>query len=124
MSEAKGSKGAGVDLEKIKKALLIRKQELEEQLADLSSEQISDGQVQDLGDQALSSIMESLRSSLQNAEVDEYKRIVRALEMINEGSYGICADCKQPISEKRLNLIPNAVRCLLCQEVAEEEGAS
>lgn len=111
------SKGA---LEAIKKKLLARKQELEEQLTNLSTEEISDGQVQDVGDQTLSSIMESLRTSIQDAEVDEYRRIVRAIEMINEGTYGICADCRQGISEKRLKPFPNAVRCLSCQELFEE----
>lgn len=107
-------------LESIKKMLLVRKHELEEQLTNLSTEEISDGQVQDVGDQALSSIMESLRTSIQDAEVDEYRRIVRAIEMINEGTYGICADCGQGISEKRLKPFPNAVRCLACQELLEE----
>lgn len=123
MSEAKGSVGSNGELERIKKTLMDRKQELEEQLTNLSNEQISDGQVQDVGDQALSSIMESLRSSLQDTEVDEHKRIIRALEMIEDGTYGICADCKESISEKRLKLIPNAVRCLVCQEAAEEGGS-
>lgn len=113
------SKGA---LESIEQSLLERKRELEERLANLSNEQISDGQVQDLGDQALSSIMESLRSSMQDAEVEEYKRIVRALEMIHKGSYGVCVDCGQMISEKRLKMFPNAVRCIACQELAEESG--
>ena len=120
MSEAKESSWSKGALEAVKKTLLARKIELEEQLTNLSNEEISDGQVQDPGDQALSSVMESLRSSIQNAEVDEYRRIVRALEMINEGTYGICADCSQEISEKRLRLFPNAVRCLACQELAEE----
>lgn len=122
MSEGKKlvwSKGA---IESIQQSLLDRKQELEDRLTNLSNEQISDGQVQDPGDQAVSSIMESLRSSLQDAEVDEYRRIVRALEMIKKGTYGICTDCGQMISEKRLKLFPNAVRCLACQELAEENG--
>jgi len=81
---------------------------------------MSDGQVQDVGDQALSSIMESLRSSMQSAEVDEYRRIIKAIEMIDKGVYGICEDCGQAIPEKRLKMFPNAIRCLICQEVAEE----
>lgn len=113
------SKGA---LESIQTTLLDRKHELEDRLTNLSNEQISDGQVQDLGDQALSSIMESLRNSLQDAEVDEYKRIIRALEMIKNGTYGVCSDCGQMISEKRLKLFPYAIRCLACQELAEENG--
>lgn len=122
MSDSKKLVWSKGSLEAIQKTLLDRKQELEDRLTNLSNEQISDGQVQDLGDQALSSIMESLRASLQDAEVDEYKRIARALEMIKAGTYGICSDCGQMISERRLKLFPNAVRCLACQELAEEGG--
>ena len=109
-------------LKKIKKELLVRKQKLEEQLTNLSTEQVSDGQVQDAGDQALSSVMESLRASLQDAEIGEYKMIIKAIDMIDKGTYGICEDCGKIISEKRLSLIPNAVRCLICQEAFEETG--
>lgn len=120
MSQVKNVVRSESALEKIKETLLERKRELEEQLSNLSKEKMSDGQVQDVGDQALSSIMESLRSSLQNAEVEEYKRIIKAIEMIENGVYGVCEDCSKAISEKRLKLFPNAYRCLICQEAAEE----
>jgi len=106
-------------LAKAEKELLKRKVELEELLKVLSSEETSDGQVQDIGDQALSSSMESLRQSLQNTEKEEYNMILRALEAVKDGTYGICIDCENEISEKRLKYYPNAVRCLACQEVAE-----
>lgn len=108
------------NLEAIKKQLLERKQELEKELIQLYQEKFSDDQVQDIGDQALSSTMELFRSSFQDARLEEYNRIVRALEMIDEGAYGICVDCQQPISEKRLKSYPNATRCLPCQEAFEE----
>ena len=46
--------------------------------------------------------------------------INNALEMIDNGTYGICTECGNPISEKRLMLFPNATRCLACQEALEE----
>jgi DnaK suppressor protein len=107
----------------VKKQLLERKQELERELKQLHQEHFSDGQVQDIADQALSSTMENLNSSLQTTKLDEYRRIIMALEMINEGTYGICVDCHTPISEKRLTLFPNATRCLACQELFEERGS-
>jgi len=109
-----------VNLGRIKAKLLERKRQLEEQLESLYKEKVTDDQVQDVGDQALSSTMESLRNSLQETEREEYLRITRALQMIDEGAYGICVDCGQPISEKRLNSFPNASRCLVCQEAFEE----
>jgi len=104
----------------VKERLLKRKQELEETLTQMSSERVSDDQVQDPGDQATSATMENLKTSLQNTEVQELRRITRALEKIDDGTYGICADCGGEISEKRLKMFPNAQRCLVCQEAFEE----
>ena len=109
------------ELEHIKKLLLERKLELEMKLSQLSQEKVSDDQVQDPGDQALTSNMELLRNSFQDAEAEEYKRIVLALQKINDGTYGICVDCNEPIQEKRLKSFPNAARCLICQEAFEEQ---
>lgn len=108
-----------VDLARIRKELQIRKQELEEQLESMSREQIVDDQVQDSGDQAQSVVMESLRNSLQDAEYEEYDRLVKALAAIDAGTYGICADCGVSIGEKRLKHFPNASRCIACQEAFE-----
>jgi len=106
---------------KIKDVLLGKKIELEEILVKLYKEKFSDGQVQDFGDQAIYSTMESLRASLQDSRIEEYNRIVRALKMIDDGSYGICIDCHGPISDKRLLSYPNASRCISCQEAHEEQ---
>jgi DnaK suppressor protein len=98
----------------VKEELLARKLDLEEILIRLYKEKFSDGQVQDFGDQALSSTMEALQSSLQDSRLEEYNRIVAALQMIDDGTYGICVDCHGPISEKRLKSYPNATRCIIC----------
>lgn len=120
MNEAKKGVTRASELKKVKDELLQRKMELEQEMTSLYQEKFSDDQVQDVGDQALTSTMESLRSSLQDTKLDEYNRVVKALEMIEDGSYGICVDCELPISEKRLKSFPNATRCLSCQEAFEE----
>ncbi len=107
------------DIGKVKQELINRRQELQEELMRLYKEKFSD-EVQDLGDQALTSTMELLSSSLQDSRIEEYNRIVKALDMIEDGTYGICIDCHEPISEKRLKSYPNAARCILCQELFEE----
>ncbi len=117
MNEAKKAHN---ELSAIKKELQARKIELEQDLVQSYTEKFSDDQVQDPGDQALTSTMESLRSSLQDTRIDEFNRIVKALAMIDAGTYGICVDCELPISQKRLKLYPDATRCLACQEAFEE----
>lgn len=109
------------DLEQIKKELLVRKKELEEELERLSSEKMSDSQSQDDGDQVVSITMESLRNALQDTEYQEYRMIVAALQSIDAGTYGVCQECGDQISEKRLKYNPNARCCLPCQERLEEQ---
>jgi DnaK suppressor protein len=104
----------------IKEKLLERKVQLEEELRRLVQEKVSDDQVQDPGDQALASVLEELNISLQHNEWAEYNMVLKALEMIAEGTYGICSECGNPIAEKRLLMYPNATRCIACQEAFEE----
>lgn len=117
----KKNSAKGTDIGKVKQELIDRRQELQEELMRLYKEKFFD-EVQDLGDQALSSTMELLSSSLQDSRIEEFNRIVKALDMMEEGTYGICIDCHEPISEKRLKSYPNAMRCILCQELFEERG--
>lgn len=108
------------NLEALKQKLMQRKEELENDLQRLSRETVYSEQVPDPADQASASTMDDVIISLQNTERDEYKRLVQAIAMINAGTYGVCIDCGQPISEKRLQMYPNATRCLACQELHED----
>jgi DnaK suppressor protein len=45
-----------------------------------------------------------------------------ALERIADGTYGICAECEEPIVERRLNAIPWVSLCIRCQEQADREA--
>lgn len=108
------------DLEKIEAILINRKVQLESELFRLYHEKNDDGQVQDPGDQTMSAVLENLKNTFQNNELEEYKLIVNALEQMEKGEYGNCLDCQQPIAQKRLESYPNAFRCVLCQEVFED----
>jgi DnaK suppressor protein len=108
-------------LEVIRKELVERKQELDALLAQRTHETTDqEAAGKDAGDQASSSTLEILNKSLQDNEYDEYNRIVHALTKIEDGTYGICIDCNEPIPEKRLKYYPNAARCLVCQEMYED----
>lgn len=107
-------------MKNIKQILLERKRDLEDELNEMRQERFLDDPIQDQGDQALSSTMENLKTSFQDSKLEEYHRVIQALEMLQEGTYGICIDCDTKIPEKRLTLFPNATRCLACQELFEE----
>jgi DnaK suppressor protein len=57
------------------------------------------------------------RRSLVLAEIN------RSLDAIREGIYGLCVDCEEPISLKRLETIPWASRCIGCQQRLERRQA-
>jgi len=42
-------------------------------------------------------------------------QIEHALQRIAEGGYGVCEDCRRPISGERLIARPEATRCVECQ---------
>jgi DnaK suppressor protein len=48
------------------------------------------------------------------------KNINKALERLEEGTYGICEECGQQISEKRLQAMPFALYCVDCQRELEK----
>ena len=45
-------------------------------------------------------------------------RIQRALQKLDEGSYGICDSCGQPIMAARLRAMPSSVVCVPCADRA------
>ncbi len=51
------------------------------------------------------------------------RQIQQALDRLRAGDYGICEDCGDPISPKRLEAAPWAHRCVGCQEEAERDAA-
>jgi DnaK suppressor protein len=44
------------------------------------------------------------------------REISDALHRIDHGSYGVCMECEEPISPKRLDAVPWARYCVACQE--------
>lgn len=79
--------------------------------------------------QSLDSDSEERAKQLDNSEVvdalgnesrEELKKITSALRRMDEGLYGLCEECGQPIAEGRLHAYPYAVACIDCAELAEE----
>ena len=51
-----------------------------------------------------------------NRETDYYKFLTKALERINDGSFGVCNICEELIPEERMMEVPNATKCVQCKE--------
>jgi len=45
------------------------------------------------------------------------REIAGALRRMDQGAYGVCMECEEPISTKRLDAVPWAKYCVTCQEL-------
>lgn len=57
---------------------------------------------------------------LASCDRDVLLQINDALKSIEDGSYGICAQCKKSIARVRLKALPFASFCLKCQKAQEK----
>jgi DnaK suppressor protein len=48
------------------------------------------------------------------------RAIAAALRRIDDGTYGLCVDCEEPVHEKRLEVDPTVLRCIDCASKAEK----
>ena len=83
-------------------------QEIEHQLDEQHSKDWEDRAAERQGDEVL--------EALGNQELNELKRIDAALARIADGTYGDCVKCGNPISDARLNLLPDTPLCKNCAQ--------
>jgi len=70
----------------------------------------------DLADQASGNNEVHIALKLRQTDAKILQAIEEALGRIENGSYGICRDCGEPIAEARLNAIPWTRVCRACKE--------
>ena len=78
-------------------------------------------------DQASIDLEKQLKLRMRERESKLIVKIEDALERLENGSFGVCEECGQEISEKRLIARPVTTLCIDCkkeQEAAEQERSS
>lgn len=94
--------------------------QLEARLADLLAEakeidaELSEPHSRDWEERATESEGDEVLEGLGHAALAEARRIHAALTRIDEGTYGICVSCGEPVGEKRLEAVPHAPLCIDC----------
>ncbi|MBI4169041.1 MAG: TraR/DksA C4-type zinc finger protein [Acidobacteria bacterium] len=51
--------------------------------------------------------------------LERVNRLSEALDRLNRGEYGTCAECGEPISRARLHAVPEVRTCVRCQDGLE-----
>lgn len=76
----------------------------------------------DLGDCATSDMAAEYAHILGERLRQRLQLIEDALVAIENGYYGLCEECEEPINEKRLQLMPFARFCVRCQSELERQA--
>ncbi len=78
-----------------------------------------DGAGQDQADMGATSFERDQELVVINSERDKLHQIERALARIDDGTYGICESCGEPIGKMRLMAFPRATLCMTCKQREE-----
>src|SRR5438552_15347194 len=70
-------------------------------------------------DLASSEYLQSFTFRLRGREKSFLDKINRALERVDDGTFGVCEQCGEEISIKRLEARPEATLCIRCKEDQE-----
>ena len=73
-------------------------------------------------DQVRSSTDRDMAVETLNQQARSIQEIRSALDRIDEGSYGRCERCEEPIPAKRLDALPWARMCVTCQSATEADA--
>ena len=77
------------------------------------------GDVVDFKDMAAEDTRAAIDEVAQAHAAGELEQIAAALRRVEEGSYGLCADCGEAIDERRLRALPATAFCTACQAIHE-----
>jgi DnaK suppressor protein len=110
------------EMERFRRLLEQKKNGLSNELAKTrdAEEETTEESTQDIADKAVSSYTREFLYSLSDSDRNTVLQIDQALVRIQEGNYGLCQNCGQPMNEKRLSAVPWASHCVDCQELAEK----
>ena len=119
------------ELNEFKKLILKRKEEVLDELKHISDDTLKKSQKEASGD------ISGYSFHMADVATDSYDRefslglasndsqflysLDDALKKIEEGSFGICEDCKSNIAKTRLKAVPYARLCVKCQEKKEKK---
>jgi DnaK suppressor protein len=75
-------------------------------------------------DLASSEYQQSMVFRMRDREKFLLEKIDKALERITDGTFGVCEQCEEEISVKRLEARPVTTLCIRCKEEQEKEEKS
>lgn len=108
-------------LVRFKKTLLEEKQRLLNNSKNALKNELvlSPDDLPDETDLAASELTQNIIFKLRDRERQLLSKIDQALQRMEEGTFGICEDCEEPIEPRRLEARPVSTLCIACKEKQE-----
>jgi RNA polymerase-binding protein DksA len=123
---AKRGTRSAADTEEIRGALQERYTELRSEydqtvadIAELQRDRLTDSAGDDQADTGTKTFEREQEISLANNILERINQVERALERLDEGSYGWCERCGNAIPVERLAAFPSATLCVSCKQLEE-----
>jgi RNA polymerase-binding protein DksA len=117
---------SAAETEKIRLALAARRDELKEEyeatiseITELQRDRLTDSAGDDQADTGTKTFEREQEISLANSILERVTQVERALERLDEGGYGWCERCGNPIPVERLAAFPSATLCVTCKQLEE-----
>jgi len=105
------------DLEFFKHLFLDKQQEIIKSSAARATDTIDVSG--DESDMIQANLIKNVSDQLSRRELEYLRQIDKALVRINQGNFGVCEDCEEEISEKRLKAMPYSSLCISCASERE-----
>ena len=119
------------DLKDFKKIVLKKKEEMLSDLKHISDDTLRKSQKEASGDisgytyhmadVATDNYDREFSLGIASSERKSLYELDDALKRIEEGTFGICDDCKSSITKIRLKAVPSARLCIKCQQKREKK---
>jgi RNA polymerase-binding transcription factor DksA len=102
----------------VKQRLEQRKQELEERISKIGDDirHVNRPVETDSAEAVVDHENDEVIDALGNAAADELTAVNRALQRLEAGNYGVCDSCGKTISAERLEILPDAQKCVECAD--------
>jgi DnaK suppressor protein len=107
----------------LKRMLEERRQEIQQKLKSLRETlPVEAGAVRDAEEQSVDDFVQEVDFALMEMKSETLAKIDEAMQRLENGSYGLCAECGGEIAEARLKALPFAALCRDCQEREESRS--
>ena len=118
---------SAAQLKELKDLLLSKRKaltaEMDQNIENLAPPEVNAGSVSQDENARLRNQTREVDAALTNLDMADIARIDRALEAMDEGSYGVCARCGCDIPFERLKVEPMTQHCVKCKGELEQAAA-